>query len=175
MRNLTAAELRSLLDYDAETGVFTWRHRPERTQYDKTWNRRFAGREAGTAQRFNTGRWYRAIRVQGRSYLAHRLAFLHMASTWPPHEIDHRDGDGLNNRWMNLRAATRSQNGQNSKPTENNTGLKGAHRYKNGRFVAHITADGRLRHLGYFDTAEEAHEAYAKAAREHFGDFARVS
>lgn len=90
-------------------------------------------------------------------------------------EIDHAEpGElgGLDNRRRNLRLATKSLNQANSRPAENNSsGFKGVHRYK--RWRAQITIDGRARHLGYFDTPEEAAKAYDQAAVSAFGTHAR--
>ena len=95
-----------------------------------------------------------------------------MTGTWPKAEIDHIDRNGLNNRWFNLREASRSQNAGNTKThTDNKTGFKGVcpnHK----RFSAMINEGGKTKYLGTFDTPEEAHEAYMQAARDLFGEFA---
>ena len=98
---ITQARLKELLRYDPETGVFTWR---------ATGKGRRLNRQAGTVQA--TG--YLTITIDWRIHLAHRLAFLYVVGDWPPNEIDHIDGDQSNNRWCNLRPATRSQNMANS-------------------------------------------------------------
>jgi len=92
-------------------------------------------------------------------------------------EIDHRDGDGLNNRRNNLRRCTRGQNTCNA-PTrsDNRAGLKGASfDSRSGKWRVEISIDGRKKHLGLFATAEEAHARYATAAAEIYGEFARTS
>lgn len=170
---LTAEALRAMLDYDPTTGGFVWRHRSE---FTRRWNARFAGREAGTIGRFGPAAApYRSIMINGRRYLAHRLAFLHITGAWPPHQVDHIDCDGTNNAWANLRAATRAENLRNRRGRHTAAGRKGVHKDKHGRYVAQITLKGVCRYLGYFDTAEQAHAAYARAAIEHHGEFARVS
>jgi hypothetical protein len=85
--------------------------------------------------------------------------------------VDHWDLDTLNNQRANLRACTNAQNQQNRKPA---AVLKGAHR-SGPAFHSSIRVNGRNIWLGRFATAEEAHAAYAQAAQEHFGDFARVA
>jgi hypothetical protein len=91
-------------------------------------------------------------------------------------EIDHRDGDGLNNRETNLRKANGSQNRGNTGKQKNSTsGFKGVHlRKDSGKYVAGIVSaeTHRRKHLGTFDTAEEAAKAYDRAAVAHFGPFA---
>jgi hypothetical protein len=164
---LTAERLRELLDYDPATGVFTWRVRAGRSA---------AGREAGWIQRYRkVDIEYRDIRVDGRTYRAHRLAFLWMTGSFPDCLVDHRDGDGLNNRWRNLRCASHAQNHQNRRmDSRNSCGLKGVERNGPG-YSARIGVNGTRLYLGYFDTPEAAHAAYVAAAQHHFGEFARAA
>lgn len=160
---LDAETLRARLHYDPSTGVFTWRISQGRAP---------AGARAG-------GFWkgYVGIRVGGRKYFAHRLAYLYMTGAWPPGDIDHRDMDRLNNRWSNLRSATRSQNKANcTLRSDNTTGFKGVSFFKQtSRYHAKIEVRGKHLHLGFFETPEAAHAAYAAAAKHHFGEFARAA
>lgn len=116
-------------------------------------------------------------KCDGRLYAGHATSGgnvrLHTFLTgWPL--VDHVNGDGLDNRRANLRPATPSQNAGNiGVPRDNTSGLKGVGRYRNGRFRAYLTADGRQLHLGYFDTAEQAGRAYDAAALARWGEFAR--
>ena len=92
--------------------------------------------------------------------------------------VDHKNRDTSDNRIENLRLATYSQNARNRKRSAlSTTGLKGAARFNSPRnlkrFRSTITIDGKRIHLGQFDTAEEAHEAYVKAATELHGEFCR--
>lgn len=91
-------------------------------------------------------------------------------------EVDHINGDGLDNRRRNLRLASRSENARNRGATAANTsGFKGVDYFKpTEKYRAYITVHGKRSYLGYFDTAEEAHAAYAEAARALHGEFARV-
>ena len=170
--DLTAAEVRAALEYDRETGVFTWKHRPDMSPQ---WNGRWADKRAGSVrtQRASGGMRYETIAVNAKRYRAHRLAWLHVHGKWPEGELDHINRDGTDNRLCNLRPASRAENQANARPPRTNTiGLKGVRRHRR-RFVAQIGYGGRMHYLGIFATAEEAHEAYMNAAREHHGEFAR--
>jgi len=171
---ITAAFLRSVLHYDPLTGEFTWR---ERTDVRPQWNARYAGKTAGYQWCPSGSRvTYRSIRILDWPFMGHRLAWLYMTGEWPANDVDHRDGDGLNNRWANLRAATKTQNGANRGPTKRNkTGFKGVSRLPDGRYRATIQIDGRWRQIGVFATAEEAGIAYAVAAKEGAGEYARTA
>lgn len=90
-------------------------------------------------------------------------------------DVDHRDGNALNCCTENLRAATKAENGYNRGPNRNNAcGIKGVS-YSKGRWQAQITVNGYRLHLGYFDTPEEAGDAYARAAEHYHGEFARTA
>jgi hypothetical protein len=167
--------VRQLLDYDADTGVFTWRPRPREMfpslRICNAWNSRCAGKVAGTVRKDG----YSMLVFEGVQYLAHRVAWLHAYGEPIPVEIDHADFDPGNNRLSNLRAATRPQNRANSPaPVSNTTGFKGVSLdRRRKRFYAQIKADGLHFYLGTFDTAEEAAEAYRDAAVRLHGKFAR--
>lgn len=89
--------------------------------------------------------------------------------------VDHRNNDSLDNRRFNLRACTRFQNMANAKAKANTRcGLKGVTKQGN-RFRAQITIDGQYVHIGWFTSAEAAHQAYCAAALQRRGEFARVA
>jgi len=167
---LTADQLRTLLDYNHETGVFRWRRRDQLGHYARTWNTRYAGTVAGTSQH-----GYIQIMINGTLYLGHRLAFLWVTGNWPEFEGDHIDGDPANNRWDNLRDATRSQGLMNTRRrSDNTTGYKGVWLDKRrDQWVANIEANGKKHHLGYFPTPEAAKLARDAAADLLHGEFAR--
>lgn len=170
---LTQEYLKSILNYDPETGVFTWK---ERSDVPKGWNTRYAGKEAGYKRKYkNTSYIY--IKIKGNHHAAHGLAWLYMTGDFAELglEIDHIDCNPENNSFENLRLATRTQNQANSRVYKTNKlGIKGVRR-KGNRYIAQIMISGRRIHLGSFNTPQEASVAYAKAAEKHFGEFARVS
>ena len=159
---ITANRLRQLLDYDADTGVFTWRE-PRGVRSHSV---------AGSID--NHG--YRKIKINGRCYKAHRLlAWPHVHGEWPSGEIDHANGNKADNPIRNLRIAiaTPSQNNWNRAPTSrNSTGFKGVQRSGGGKFRALATVDGKQVYLGRYATAELAQEADNATAKLH-GYFAR--
>jgi len=166
--DLTAEHVRSILDYNPETGVFKWKWRndvPKRT------NARLAGKATGTVN--NKG--YLQISINGHRYLAHRLAWLFVHGGWPSEQIDHIDGVPANNRIDNLRLANNQENQRNSGLQKNNaTGIKGVHWNKaSGKFMAYIKVDYRLIHLGSFGTLSEATAARHAAEIKYFGPFRR--
>jgi hypothetical protein len=159
---LTADKLRTLLDYDPITGVFTWKpgHRGKAT----------GGRSAGYVDK----RGYANIMIFRYFYRAHRLAWLHVYGEWPPGFLDHRDGVKHHNWISNLRLATVTQNHANRVRTSKNTsGYKGVTTRENGWFEACITVKQKQISLGRFRCARRAHAAYRAAAVETFGEFAR--
>ncbi len=156
---LTQERLKELLSYDPESGLFVWRIAR---------GGRMPGSDAGTV----TNR-YLIINVDRRLYRAHRLAWLYSYGSWPVADIDHIDGDRLNNRISNLRQASRSENMQNQHTARSNnrSGLLGVHYMKRGhrlrRWYSKIKVGEKQKMLGYFLTPEEAHEAYLKAKKLH--------
>lgn len=165
--NLTQEYLKSILRYEPETGKWFWRISKGSVT---------AGLLAGSIQGKGDYR-YINIMINGKSYLAHRLAHLYINSEWPENHIDHEDLDGLNNKWKNIRKATRSQNLGNQKTHTNNTsGFKGVSWDKKAnKWSARIQVNGKSKFLGYFakEDIDKASNAYEKAAEELFREFAR--
>lgn len=165
MAEITQTQLHELLKYDPETGHFT------------RLTGRHVGKIAGYQKEPSPGdKPYWAIQIGSRAYQAHRLAWLYMTGEWPKALTDHKDGDSLNNRWLNLREADFSTNTQNScRRSDNRSGLKGVNYTAARGWKARISLHGRRIHLGRFPTAEAAHAAYKEAAEKLFGEFARVA
>lgn len=170
--SLSQARVRELLDYDPETGVLTWR-------VDRTTGKgrilRAAGTEAGYVKSMRKTLSYRSIRIDRQAYKAHRLIWLLVHGHWPEAAIDHINCDGLDNRLVNLREATLSQNSANMRRRNDNTsGAKGVcRRAGSDKWSAEIMVAGKRRHLGQFESIEAAAAAYEAAAIKHFGEFAR--
>lgn len=157
-----AERVRELFGYDPETGIFIYRIAR---------SNRHAGSQAGARRRDG----YTTLSIDGTRYYAHRIAWLYVTGHWPKNDIDHADGDRTNNRWSNLRDATRSQNIANtSRRSTNRSGIKGVFlNAQTRRWYSQITVNGLVHHLGHFDTREQAANAYRVAATHHFRSFAK--
>ncbi len=160
----TQAEIRRLLCYNPLSGNFMWKVSPN--------NRIHIGDLAGTILRDRNGRLYRRIRVNRHKYMSHRLAFLYIRGYWPL-LIDHKDGDGLNNCWLNLRECTNAQNLANRGPNKNNKlGIKGVSQIESGKYLVQIGFNNKRIFLGKYKNLSSATCAYQKAAKKYFGEFA---
>lgn len=158
---ITVDRLKELLRYEPETGKWFWRISKGGIA---------AGTDAGTL----VSNGYIKIGIDRKKYLAHRLAWFYTMGVWPT-EIDHIDLNKQNNKWLNLRVANRSQNMGNTMIRKNNTsGHKGVRwNKKSNKWVANITIDRKVTHIGLYDRMEDAIEAYQSKAVEHFGEFVR--
>lgn len=153
-KDLSAEMVLSLLDYDEITGIFRWKvQRAHKTP---------VGSIAGSVM----GGGYISIMISGKSYLAHRLAWLVVHGTWPPVYMDHIDGDAANNAIKNLRLVTKQQNCQNSLGSR-----KGYHINDRKKYRAAIMVSGKVKLLGDFLTAGEARSAYLAATIKYFGEY----
>lgn len=140
----TAEQVRELLRYDPETGDF-YRLCPSSRS------------PSGLVSRSVNGSGYRRIRILGRLYFAHRVAWLYMTGSWPANWIDHINGDRSDNRWSNLRDVTPRRNALNRKGlnSNNKTGFRGVYRNA-GRFCVQFRIDGIKKSIGSYATLEEA-------------------
>lgn len=118
---------------------------------------------------------YRFLSINKKRIYAHRVIFL-IHNGYMPKYIDHVNGNRLDNRPENLRACNSSQNSANRKKLNTNkSGFKGTHFIKStGKWRAQITIDSKCKHLGYYKTAEEAHEKYKSEFINHFKEFAKL-
>lgn len=153
---LTQSRLKQLLHYDPDTGVFTWLA-----------NRGRKAKTGGMAGSINTC-GHRQIKIGGRAYMAHRLAWLYVHGAWPKDQTDHINGVRDDNRIANLREATQSENNQNVAMYSNNTsGFIGVSWFPaTMKWKAQIKVNGGVKHIGYFDMPEAAHAAYLAAKAE---------
>jgi hypothetical protein len=150
---LSQETLKSLLSYCPESGKFLWLKKPCKSLP--------AGVEAGGL----TGEGYRAIRVLGTLYKAHRLAWLYVNGIWPEQVIDHINGDRQDNRIANLRSVTQQHNLHNQRAAHklNSSGVLGVSKVGDCQYTARIRVSGKLRYLGTFKTAALAGECYLLA------------
>ena len=157
MRDIDCTHLREILNYDPETGIFTWKK--------KTSKKIVIGKIAANLRPSG----YMQISLYGRRYMAHRIALIWMYGGCNSFDVDHINGNKSDNRIINIRPATRSENKQNrlSIQPNNKSGYSGVdwHEHSNG-WRATITTMRKQKHLGIFKTPQEAYEAYIKAKRE---------
>lgn len=175
---VTPDYVKECFEYDPSSGKLTWKERPpHHFPTDRGWrifNRCYAGNETGSKD--NMG--YLIVLIGGRPYPAHRVIWAWMKGEWPPEMVDHINGVRDDNRWCNLRKATREENRWNSFiRKDNSTGVKGV-----GKPV--IRADGRpawravirvnkvVKHLGYFASKEDAAKVVKEAREKLHGEFA---
>ena len=161
---ITLQTLKELLDYNPETGIFTWKV--------KRW-RELAGQEVkGSPDKGG----YKTIKLFQKRYKLHRLAWFYVYGCWPQNCIDHIDGNVINNKITNLRDVTKQQNCQNiRKANKSNKFSKvlGVHLYTDKRWnitkkwVARIGINGKTKTIGYFDSIEKAKNAYIDAKRKY--------
>lgn len=156
--SLSRKRLEKLFYYNPNTGDFTRRV--------ATTNSVKVGDVAGCE---NTA-GYLVIRIDGTLYLVHRLAWFYMFGVWPK-TLDHADTCKWNNALANLRLATRAQNNHN-KSAWGSLGIKGVTLVQGKYYIAQIRDGVTNRYLGCFKTAKEASQAYQKAAKEIYGEFA---
>ena len=116
--------LKEIIHYSSATGVFTWIHRHsmhfKSTRDAKAWNTRFSGKVAGSKRtQRDSGKTYINMVVFGCQYSAHRLAWFYIYGEWPKDEIDHINGDGTDNRLLNIREVNSTENNMNMRKSKN--------------------------------------------------------
>eukprot|EP00919_Chromeraceae_sp_WS-2016_P001409 GHVR01003483.1.p1 GENE.GHVR01003483.1~~GHVR01003483.1.p1 ORF type:complete len:170 (-),score=10.84 GHVR01003483.1:799-1308(-) len=163
MDDITADELRQLIDYHPFDGSFQW--------VESGKGRKFTRKNAGAISDSGCCIKYVKIRVKRKLYFAHRLAWLWVHGAWPEHQIDHADGDGTNNRLANLREATSRQNLANRSRIRNSQyPYKGIAR-SGKKWIAQFPK----KYLGTFESPEAAAKEYDRAAIEAYGEFAKTN
>lgn len=148
--------LQEALSYDSTTGIFIW--------LKPLSNRVKTGDVAGAC-----AHGYIVIRYDGRTYRAHHLAIYFVTGVYPTTDVDHINVTTWDNSFANLRADGPMVNAQNrTRPSKNNrSGMLGVYRCNTtGRWRVQILADGKKTHVGRYETAELAHEAYKTAKRQ---------
>ena len=164
---LTQKYLKESLEYNPETGIFTWRERPENHFKDgkrfnkeincKKWNSKLSNKVAGTLNKIG----YIAINIYDNIYLAHRLAFLYMEGYFPEYEVDHINRIRNDNRWCNLRHVTPMCNSQNCKILSTNTsGVIGVvFSKRTNKWIARLEVNGKQKNLGSYTNFDDAVKA----------------
>lgn len=164
MSRPTQAELIAAINYDPITGLFFW-------TYHKSVYINVRGKQTATSG----VKGHLKIRFKDREYKAHHIAWVIMTGHWPI-EVDHENNNRGDNRWINLREATRQQNQMNRVLSKNSTsGFKGVVARKHGGFEAKIIVHKKYIYLGKFSDPIEAAQAYDAAALQHFGVFAKTN
>lgn len=167
-----AAYLRECFAYEPKTGVLRWKKRPykhfAKRWVARSWNTRFAGTIAGYKDNY----WH--VRLDSIGYWQHRVIWKIVTSKEPPSTVDHKDLNGLNNRWKNLRPASQQEQNRNRTWTKsrNASGYRGVD-WHQSRWRACIKLNYVQTHLGYFDTAKKASLAYETTARKIHDQFYR--
>lgn len=159
MTELTQDYIKSFLHYDPDTGAL-------RRTKKRTCKGNFV--DCDTASTSVTSYGYVQINIDARPRLVHRLAFLYMTGQEPVEDVDHINGDRLDNRWSNLRLVDRQTNLRNAGVRSDNTSGQPGVSYAKDRkkWHAYINSDkGRRTSLGHFDTHEEAVVARVSAER----------
>jgi hypothetical protein len=154
---LTIERARELLDYDPDTGVF--RRRVSQ-----------GGMRPSTVTGTPHSVGYLQVCIDGRLYLAHRLAWFITFGKWPEGQIDHANGCRTDNRLVNLRVVSGDveQHRNRAKPRNNTSGVTGVHWHKpTGKWRAQIMVERKNKHLGIFDSFEDAVRARKAAEEEH--------
>jgi hypothetical protein len=157
-----AEYLRSILQYDPDTGLCLWLDSIGAAK---------KGSIAGSCRK--NGR--RVIKIGSRTYQAPRLAWLYMTGEWPETTVDHEDRDPTNDRWSNLRLASKAQQAIKQGIHSHNTpGVTGVYK-RFGKYCATIQSEYKQIWLGTFNTEEKAIAARKAAEEKYFGEFAPKS
>lgn len=156
-QNFTLARVHELLNYDKNSGIFTWKKSLRGPVK--------AGDQAG----YKRSDGYIKIKIDGSGVWAHRLAWFYVHGSWPTNFIDHINGDPSDNRMCNIRDVAPIVNSQNERAgrrRKNGGTLIGAHWSSIWRrWKSSICTNGEVKHIGWFDTEEQAHAAYISSKR----------
>jgi hypothetical protein len=157
MSNIDCNHLHEFLEYQPDTGLFFWK-------------KGIQGIKKGTKAGHLSKDGYVDIRIKHRLYPAHRIAWLMMTGSWPNNFIDHINRIKSDNRFINLREATKAQNSQNTKiPSNNTSGHKGVVWHKpNRNWCAQINVNKKHIHLGSFTNLQDAINARIEAEKKFF-------
>lgn len=172
-RQLDIADLKDRFHYCPDTGFFTYRELPRKLFGSdsswKEWLARYAGRRAGSIKYLSCGRRYVYLYVNRKNLSAHRVAWAIMTGSQPPPHIDHRNRDGTDNRWSNLRNGVGINHRNRGRQRNNTSGITGIGWHKRARkWQAYVREDGYQHYLGLFSDRDEAERAVI-AKRQEIG------
>lgn len=162
-RDFTRDEVLDRLNYSQETGKLTWKRRIQCFGGGRN-----PGDEAGSIKD-----GYVQISLFGKCYRAHHIIWLLMTGEWPQrsHDIDHINRNRADNRWSNLRLATRAQNNLNSfGRVDNTSGYRGVHPCRD-KWLARISVNKQIIHLGVFADRMDAVAARKAAEQMYYPGF----
>jgi hypothetical protein len=159
---LTQDQLKSVIDYDPVTGVFTWKVDVATTVP--------AGSEAGYVDAWG----YRQIRIGNVLYQSHRLAFLYMMGRFPEMDVDHINRNSSDNRWENLRECTRTVNLLNRAPLGEYRGITMVTSYGKPCWRVQFSNSGKKGYYGTYPTKEEAARRFNEVVLELRPDLAEI-
>lgn len=159
--------LLSRFSYDPETGLLRWKPIPKTDRFTRTWNTRYAGRVVGSPNE----KGQLQVNLDKKILKAHRIIWKMVTGDDIP-LVEHRDTDPGNNRWINLRPATKSQNMGNHDGWKKRELPRGVS-LSRGLYRAQIFIEGKPKFLGRFKTIEDASAAYRAAAKEVYGEYFR--
>ena len=152
---MTQEYIKSLFDYDSDKGILTYK-------VNRGGNAK-AGQEAGWTWSVGNKR-YKHIKIDGKSYRYHRLVWMYMYGKFPNDQIDHINGDTLDNRIENLRDVTSIENSKNRGIQSNNTsGYSGINQLPSGNWRVRINVNKKRINIGTFDSFDEAYKARKQA------------
>jgi hypothetical protein len=154
MEHIKHDRLCELLDYCPDTGIFTW----------KVDRKRLA--KAGTLAGSTNGKGYRQISVDGKLYLAHRLAWYYCFQEWPTKVIDHINGIKDDNRLDNLQDVSQNKNVSKANRDVGKSGYKNVRKICN-RYQAAIKVQGKTIHIGMYESGESAYAAVEKYKKDN--------
>lgn len=155
---LTQQYLKECVTYNPDTGIFTWNTRPlshfKNSHCCNAWNARWANKYTGSI----SDEGYFLVKVNHKTYKAHRIAFLYMEGYFPENQVDHIDRNKLNNKWDNLREVSNQCNQQNCNISKNNTsGVCGvSFNKRSGKWVVRIGVLWQRLCIGSFENFEDA-------------------
>ena len=143
---ITQEQVRHAFDYDPLTGVLKWKN----PVHHRVW--------VGKICRSPGKKGYYRVQFVGKLWHVHRIIFLYMKGRFPNSDLDHINGIVNDNRWVNLREATASENRFNSRRYRNNTsGFKGVAWCKQkNKWRGRVKVEGKEYHAGFFDDIHEA-------------------